>query len=581
MSSTPYPSTAQRGPSRARYERELAPDGGITETTAGVSSSGHVLAQQQEPMQPQPRVALPHSLSIADVVQRPPSQIEHIPPPTASTQGPSQNFPTSMKVTNPHLFKPRDARDGYIEDLKRSNEMLERANQQSEWDNEQLQLLLNKVNTEMDKMKQQQEETMRTLQRYEKQRQTSRTPKERDYREEYRRPHPSPPSPSPSPPPSRGGGGPSWRTPRRPQRQMSPQTSGIKVKAAQPDLFDGTTSKLEDWLRQVNIYFILQSAVIQDDETKILVALQYCRGGTAGEWARFTSEEFLKYKNGNQTYLQEYVPIDWENMKTMMRARFGDQYEKETARAKLSKARQGEKKVQQYIQEFFQWVPKAQLPEDQVVRYLLGGINQELWNMISHLALPNNSKDLILMLEQAERNYVTRELAVQQRKIQQFGSKSSSFGQNQNRSYFQNTRSENSHGKGGQNSQQQRPNQSAPQRQQYHAPPPQKTYAPVERSLPQGEPMDIDRLKRNQNQKSKIKCFKCRQFGHMAKNCTVRNIRELQQEQIAEILEEHFQQDPPVEEFDPTSPYGPDEGPSDVTIVHEEEEEPEEENENF
>lgn len=68
----------------------------------------------------------------------------------------------------------------------------------------------------------------------------------------------------------------------------------------------------------------------------------------------------------------------------------------------------------------------------------------------------------------------------------------------------------------------------------------------------------------------------------MAKNCTVRNIRELQQEQIAEILEEHFQQDPPVEEFDPTSPYGPDEGPSGVTIVHEEEEEEqEEETENF
>jgi hypothetical protein len=66
--------------------------------------------------------------------------------------------------------------------------------------------------------------------------------------------------------------------------------------------------------------------------------------------------------------------------------------------------------------------------------------------------------------------------------------------------------------------------------------------------------MDIDRLRKKQAAGSRMKCFKCRQFGHMMKNCPVKNIRELQEDQIREILEEHFES-PVQEEYDLSNPY--------------------------
>ena len=302
----------------------------------------------------------------------------------------------------------------------------------------------------------------------------------------------------------------------------------MKIKAALPDLFDGTTSKLEDWFRQMDTYFLLQLSVFTSEEAKILMAFQMCRGGTATEWAKYHTEQYLNSIQG-RAYIPKAVVATWDELKDIMKERFGDHYEKETAQAKIVRAKQGDRKVQQYIEEFLQLLPKADLPPDQQVECLLGGINDELWEMIRHHELHELSfQRLCNILEVAERNWVTREIAAERRKRQQRGYTPNTT---QTKSYFQNTRKEATP-----SSRPQVANTSSRPN-----PPPARSYHPSPQELPQGEPMDIDQMKRRQPDGAKIKCFKCRQFGHIWKNCPVKHVRELKEEQINEIPEAHFQ----------------------------------------
>jgi hypothetical protein len=85
--------------------------------------------------------------------------------------------------------------------------------------------------------------------------------------------------------------------PRQLYNQQPPQNIpapiGLKIKTKEPDVFDGASSKLDDWFRQIDSYFVLQSAIFVDDDAKVLSALQYIRGGTAGQWAAHHAQAFL------------------------------------------------------------------------------------------------------------------------------------------------------------------------------------------------------------------------------------------------------------------------------------------------
>ena len=122
-----------------------------------------------------------------------------------------------------------------------------------------------------------------------------------------------------------------------------------------------------------------------------------------------------------------------------------------------------------------------------------------------------------------------REIAAEQRRRQQKGIMHSNTPQTHNTSYFQNTRKEVTASRPG------------PSNYPTHRPmAPQ--HRPQEKPLPPGDPMDINRLRKKNPANSRVRCFQCRGFGHVQRNCPVKSIRKLDEDQINSILKSHWTQ---------------------------------------
>ena len=346
------------------------------------------------------------------------------------------------------------------------------------------------------------------------------------------------------------------------------------IKLAAPDMFSGEQDKLKDWFRQVENHFYITPTKFPTEDLKILFAFSYIRGGKAGEWARHMNENYLNGQARRPCVFQDLVH-SWEDLRQKMEERFGDRFEKETARNKLKSLRQAGRYLSEYTQEFYQYVHKAELPEDQLCQAFIRGVSQSLWEMVRMTPLPlNDLQRLVQLFENAENNLVIRTQVEQQRRYQYQPPSHPP-------PHFQRC------------PQAPPPRQSAPPprpvqppRPQVHRPPVQQRPPPPPlatrpppppqpRQMPPGwgDRMDIDRARQ------KNLCFKCMRPGHMANQCPERGIRtvqELQQETINAIVQAHLDQQKEEEDFakevvnySEPSPLPPTDQTSGYTLEHE------------
>ena len=54
---------------------------------------------------------------------------------------------------------------------------------------------------------------------------------------------------------------------------------------APPDVFDGATAKAEAFMSQLALFIHGKRHELYDDSDKVILALSYMKGGTAGSWA--------------------------------------------------------------------------------------------------------------------------------------------------------------------------------------------------------------------------------------------------------------------------------------------------------
>jgi hypothetical protein len=107
------------------------------------------------------------------------------------------------------------------------------------------------------------------------------------------------------------------RSLRRMDRASSGPPRAERVKANEPDTFDGSDpKKLKEWLFQCRLYFSTNPSQFPSDRTKISFAITYLRDTALGWFQTVLEEEDLDF-----SMLE--ILNDWSEFSTELRARFG------------------------------------------------------------------------------------------------------------------------------------------------------------------------------------------------------------------------------------------------------------------
>lgn len=261
-----------------------------------------------------------------------------------------------------------------------------------------------------------------------------------------------------------------------PAHVATSNSSGIKVAA--PDVFDGTISKADTFISQLQLYF--HGKRVYDNSDRIVTALSYMKGGTAGPWAK------LKVK-----WLETLDPgatLDWDAFVQDFRRTFGDPNPGGTARHKISQLKQGNHTADEYVASFRELKDETGYNDVALVEKFKKGLDQNLVDRIYHLPeMPQNLEEWISWAIKLDRQNREREV---EKKVSNFFSRPPSKPQSKPFPLGQSSSSSSSSTN--------QPSTSVQARQ------------------PDVVPMEVDSGWRSVRP---LICFKCRKPGHKAINC--------------------------------------------------------------
>ena len=185
-----------------------------------------------------------------------------------------------------------------------------------------------------------------------------------------------------------------------PDSSVTPALSGSKsfgIKVATPDDFDGSSSKADTFLSQLSLYF--HGKRISDDGDKVILALSYMKGGTAGPWAKLKVKEFTKSGVCN-----------WDTFAAEFLETFGDPNPAGTARHKLNQLRQGNHSADEYVASFRELKDDTRYNSAALIEKFEQGLNPALADKIYALPeMPTTLESWISWAIKLDRQWRQRE----------------------------------------------------------------------------------------------------------------------------------------------------------------------------
>ena len=179
----------------------------------------------------------------------------------------------------------------------------------------------------------------------------------------------------------------------------SRQFKGLKM--APPDIFDGSTAKTEAFLSQLALFIHGKRHELYDDSDKVILALSYMKGGTAGSWAQGKVKAFGKTG----------VTPSWEDFMTEIREVFGDADPMGTAKFRMDQLSQGAMTCDEYVAKFRELVDDTGYNDAALVDKFEQGLNPGLVDKIYSLPeMPATLKDWIAWAGKLDRQWRHRQV---------------------------------------------------------------------------------------------------------------------------------------------------------------------------
>lgn len=342
------------------------------------------------------------------------------------------------------------------------------------------------------------------------------------------------------------------------------KTTPSKNYVEPPAHYDGHRNTYETFRRGLDLYV----KVIAKDRDKIVAALSFLTKGDADSWAQL----YVQVHNAEI----EANSISWSTFLEDLDKKFLDPRLAESAREQLFQCVQGRLPADSFFLKFDDLRVKSGLVDEEhhdviVVEHLKKAMNPQLVLAVftSHEANKKSFKAMAMLMHA---NKVLSDVAYEaeleklKRPIPYVAFRELALENDPNVRRF-----------GHAPSQRERLYQPEPPRRVYHNPPqvttttttaaaaaptgtnahptpPAAAHTPARAREPDVVPMDVDRTR----SRSSLQCYRCRKFGHIARDCQERNLREvirgLTEEDLDEIVRVRTMAPGPIVEEDFSAP---------------------------
>lgn len=174
-----------------------------------------------------------------------------------------------------------------------------------------------------------------------------------------------------------------------PTENTPTQTYNPKFKVKEPDTFDGTRSKLDEFLRQLNTYFHLFGTAFQNDTQKIFFAGSYLRGNAA-RWFEPYQEDFGKIDQHEET---TKLFLSFNTFTKNLRETFEDKDQYQDAAHRIQTLKQTGSAAT-YTTQFRLYASRLQWPDPVLRMMYYEGLKDNIKDKFARTKLPESYQEV-------------------------------------------------------------------------------------------------------------------------------------------------------------------------------------------